>query len=84
MTQDENLFTRQQVYAACLLAEAEGVDCGAFRNPCDRIDRGQYRLDFYQEIARKYFRAIPQASVWEIYTASPRYKAKMAAFSTYP
>lgn len=45
------MYTRQQVYLACLLASTKGIDCMAFGNATGRSNRGQYKSTYYQGLA---------------------------------
>jgi hypothetical protein len=74
METSTKIYNRHFVYEACLLASAEGHDCMAFGNACDRTNRGEYKSEFYQTIARQYaeqVNALTHEECWNRYVNSP-------------
>jgi hypothetical protein len=76
MASIQTIYDRHFVYNACLLASAEGYNCGAFGNACDRSNRGEYKTDFYQSIAQQYdhlVSTLTHEECWRKYVTSPHY-----------
>lgn len=46
------MFDRYYVHKACLIVSSQGIGCGVSSNACDRTNKGEYKQDFCQDIAR--------------------------------